>query len=158
MCISVPTQHLQGGFHFLRRMRPTALFRVGKWENGLIKYMLEKKKIRLRGWCLGWECFSGLQEKKNKMIFFFIIIFGPKDVMPRTPPLIQFSRSNKYFINISLKVQFSSWLVTSYWYIYIAILFQSFWQNYAMLLCLDTRRVGCVWSPITTDWGEGSHF
>lgn len=63
VCISSPTQHHQGGFHFLRRMQPTELFRAGKWENGLIKYMLEKKKIRLGGCCLGWGCFAGPQEK-----------------------------------------------------------------------------------------------
>lgn len=34
-----------------------------EWENRFIKNTREKKTMRLGGCCLGWEYFSGLQEK-----------------------------------------------------------------------------------------------
>lgn len=108
LCAFPLVQHLQGGLHFLRRMLPTELFRVGKWENGSIKYMPEKKKIRLGaavyGEMLRWA--SG----KNRTRRFF---FNSKDTMLRILPLIQFPYSNKYSTRTSLKVQFLGRLAAS---------------------------------------------
>lgn len=115
-----------------------------KWVN---KIHAREKENKIRGLLFGLRVLFWAPGKIEQDDYFFF--FGPKDVMPRTPPLIQFPCSNKHLINTSLKVQFSYWLANQFPSLLICV--------YRSIFSFFGRTTRCR-SARTWKWGGGGRY